>query len=1184
MPDEREVLQNLLGEAQAARSKLNEIESRIRELEEGLGEAASKATAKARELSSTLDKVRSSIDDVGRSSQRITGQMQQSTAAIEKQAESARKVERNISDLGKSYNEFGNVTQSVNESLRRDNIWEQIARGARGAQRLLENLNQTVVQHRRAIVDATTAMGIYGRYTGDIISGNEKLTVSYSQVTDAINTMAQSGRITLQEAQTTYTRFAESGINVLNTMQLLSNPASGALGLVNSGFLKLDEVTQLATVAMNELGSSVQSTEGMLLRIADSATRVNEEFGGSVLSTHQLAREVLTLQQSFRFLSTDVETLPGTIAAFAQAAESVRRATGRGVTGRVAAELGRQYAQNVSQFGLENRVFFGQMAGMGQGIAAGEQFRMTLQERPGEALANVIQQIQRISGTRILGQEDYSLALGRGGMQAEAVAQQRAMQSQLIQQFMGGNEQQAMAFLDLMGNEEAQQRMLETMRETSKDPLDKIGEYLKQSEVTNKYHLQTSRELVEEFQKGLTLHAESRDYLGAVQGLLSYGPIVLQLSAMTAQLAAIYTSMRFNAAMAPGGPSGSGGFGFGETVSPLGPTGPGTRPPRGGPRGFLGRAATTLGKGAAATGRGIMATGRGMGGFFGLGGMALAGYGLSQLQDWWEGGGLSDEEISGLLGEAQTMQGAEGYTSAMQKSRSQRGLGSALVGDVSTDLMYGSIPVAAVKAFGGGSLKAGLGTTGGALTAGAALTAVQIQLLHTFLEEKRREGRVEGAAKSLEANLSIGQNVRRREEADIVSRLNEDAEKLQSQRMAAGTGATRAAFTVESSEARRAAEAISLSLSRLVSARSTALQLSNVMGEESGNEEDIAQLAQLSLQFQSIHERISQFGDIAQFIAANGFERLNDNQLQGLYSFLARQMSKIRQIWNRIKESARKKSATWITQRFGSPVRQIDQEISNLHDTVVTIQRAVEAVLRRRKGGQGLESDRLQYDLQENDLSREFANTEQAYSQAEARNIVKAASLEQRIRGYSRSDGTWITSKMVEEAREDVEIALKRKQGGGSPELRKAKIRDFERLQQYYRVQQNKMIGLLEGNGYSQEDAGRKVREIIGKATSSEDIERGLQAAIVEGRAIGEDGSRVSRGTSPVIKAATEAPSPPQKENILQESSKTAMARQPVRVDISLDGHILGTALTEVLVGGGHVAAGENSTTRMRLS
>lgn len=470
----------------------------------------------------------------------------------------------------------------VNENLRSsENLLNKVAGLLRKVGSAANNLDKIFVEVNQQTVRMNVAFGAVGESVKDIIYNTDSLSTSTQKLNKTLATVAESGKLSRAEARQYMVGLSEAGVRATEQMELLGDPTKGALALVNTGMMSTNEVVQLTSTAMKDLGQDVAGAERMLLRIADGATELNTSFGRGVVTIQEYTSLVNNLQTSLKFFGADVQSLPGMVTGFARAAEQFREESGRGVTGSAAAEIGASYLRSVSEMSIENRAFFGQMSGMGSGLAAGERFRLQAQQNPGEALGTVIQQIQEISGGRLLSSTDFQRmdTEGRG----EVAAQRRTLQSQLIQQFLGGSEQQSMAFLDLAGDPQRQQEMLEEMKNTKK-PIERIEEFLKKSAGANQKELQQANQYLNDVKENLITQA----------GKFESVQFGTKLVAIIGELGAIFAATTANAigAFKNGfGVGGSGASSSGKSRSSRSRGGRGGRP-----RGRFGRTRAAGGK------------------------------------------------------------------------------------------------------------------------------------------------------------------------------------------------------------------------------------------------------------------------------------------------------------------------------------------------------------------------------------------------------------------------------------------------------------------------------------------------------------------------------------------------------------------------------------------------------------
>lgn len=519
-------------------NNLNELLGEARSVGKAVGEEAAKAVGE-----SIRDTMRDAVKE-----------MKSATVGAENVAKALDTTNKSAKQIGRegapAIREMSKGIEDVNNNARTmENIFGKLESVLNKAKSKIDAIDESHVKLRQTVFDTQNVFGDFGQ---TIDSTMDRI----GRMRSSINEMAQSGRLSIAEVEQAFTSMAQSGVSMEETMSVLGDRNRGGLGLVNSGFMELSDVTQLATAAMNEMGMTADETERQLLRVASGVGQITAEFGQGVISTRQFAQQVLSLQTNMKYLGSDTERLPGMITAFTIAAERFRGATERGMTGRMAAEVAGQMGGAVAGFGLDQRAFFGQMAGMGGGLAAGERFRIQQQRDPNAALANVINVIEELSGGAFMSSAQFEAEerMGRG----EAAAQRRAVQAQILQSQLGMGEQQAYGFLDMAGAGQKDE-MLRIMNEASKDPIEQVNETLKDNSEAVQHLLQTGNERQQEIVEGIKRLGAEYD---AVSRTLHYGSMVTGFGAITAgllaQTAALIMAFRT---------SGRGGSGFFDSGS-----------------------------------------------------------------------------------------------------------------------------------------------------------------------------------------------------------------------------------------------------------------------------------------------------------------------------------------------------------------------------------------------------------------------------------------------------------------------------------------------------------------------------------------------------------------------------------------------------------------------------------------
>lgn len=464
---------NVLGASANEASNLSQNLEKVSQNTESLRQIASEAERTKesfRELSGATRRVNENLREMGPSSQRAMRQM----------GEGAEDVSRKVRRLSDEMREgFGDKLSQV---------FQRVLAGVQRITNEAKRLNEMFVALNK---NATQMFGAGG--VGDLHS--RLFGQQFKDLQSSVFEIAATSKHSVDEIRQSFETLARSSIDTARSMDAFGQNRS-TMDLVNQGILDLNDVIAMTSESLVMLGSNQDQTERMFQGIGASVTRATEDFGKMIISTHQLGREVLTLQQSFRFMGADVERMPQQIMAFAEAAERFRATTDRGMTGAVAAQLGTRLMSNIAGMTPENRMFFGQMAGLGTGVSAGEEMRLMLQGEGGagratETLLRVMQ--QQGMGGEFLTSQQYIEARDRGDVVgAERIAQQRLMQSQLLQTFTGVSEQEALGLLDSLGGGNFED-FAETLRESSMSERQLLA---KQTEI-----LEDQRDLVRTFMK-----------------------------------------------------------------------------------------------------------------------------------------------------------------------------------------------------------------------------------------------------------------------------------------------------------------------------------------------------------------------------------------------------------------------------------------------------------------------------------------------------------------------------------------------------------------------------------------------------------------------------------------------------------------------------------------------------------
>lgn len=455
---------------------------------------------------------------------------------------------------------------------------------------LAREVNHEVVKQNKNIAELS---GAWGNLTKNLNSNMNTVRQSYFATMEG---MAKNTAMTYDEIENLYKKYKDAGVDYSKTRTAMSKDMQLLIG---TQMMKSEDIIQMQTTAITEMGVSARESSDSISRMVASVGALNDKLatysknGTNVnITSAQMGREIIGLQQQFKYLSADLTHIPGALGAFAAAAEKYRGTGDRGMTGLLAMQTGTQMLGSMSNMPTEQKIFHGMMSGMGSGLAAGEQFRLTQQQDPGKALQLVMKNIAKMSGRSLVSDKEFQSA-GRGTALEESLAQTRAVQRQLLQQQFGLGEEQTNQVMNLQAGG-AFDQIAKDLISQEKDGTAKLTQALKDSST----HIITNLTTMDQHQSNLA--KMSMGYLnamvpntaliaGATQKTAEAANVILKLLEAQAAIKAISEGF--------GWTGGGGGEGGGEG--------------RGGWVGRAGRKVASAGRGVAgATRKGLGALGR----------------------------------------------------------------------------------------------------------------------------------------------------------------------------------------------------------------------------------------------------------------------------------------------------------------------------------------------------------------------------------------------------------------------------------------------------------------------------------------------------------------------------------------------------------------------------------------------
>ncbi len=282
-----------------------------------------------------------------------------------------------------------------------------------------------------------TAFGKGNKTFDDLRARSQETAIS-------LRRLAEQGKITYDQLQGLSSQAARMGVDFGEALKTMDQ--GKGLDLVNQGYFELDEAMTITGDSMKKLGADSAGASTVLLTTAAAIEKVQRETHKGVLSTHQLAEEVGVLQEQFKYLGVDAERLPGVIAAFAIQADKARSKGTWAPTGAVAADIGTSLVSDMAKMSPERASFFGQMGGMGGGLAAGVRFQDMMKHNIGGAAASMMQTVQQLSGGNFV--SGAQVVNARNPAEAERLAELREQQIQIVQETTGRGREDAMGLVE----------------------------------------------------------------------------------------------------------------------------------------------------------------------------------------------------------------------------------------------------------------------------------------------------------------------------------------------------------------------------------------------------------------------------------------------------------------------------------------------------------------------------------------------------------------------------------------------------------------------------------------------------------------------------------------------------------------------------------------------------------------
>jgi exonuclease VII small subunit len=535
---------------------LGEMNSTIQALGEGSKsqlESAKALTEAVRSFSQAMRESSSTAKDQGRAVESSVNQITQAYGKLDQATKTfGEDGKKSAKEVKQSLEGVGDSLEKVNKTMR-ESSWDKFAQVFTKLASVGDKYDAIMVKMNQTMVDSTNAFGLMGNSTKDLLTGmakldnvNGRVSLSMQELNESINAITLSSRLSYDEALNLSKGMSQVGIGTAVTKEIFED-TGGALGIVNAGLLDLNETSSLVQDAIAGMGKSSEEAKKQLLGIAGVTTKVNEGFGKGTYSAHQMRTALLGLQQSLRYVETDITRLPAYLGSFAAAAKQFKQATGRGISQEAAVQLAQQQMGAVAGMGIAHAAFFGQEGGMGGGLLAGERF---LALDPTEKAKKMQQILMRQSGSEAIS----SVAAIQGG---EGAAEKRAQQAALVGKFMGMGEPQARAFLDVISKQGGVGQVeieaaLKSKEEASRDEM--VG-YLKKASFTAVTQLKTVAQMRDDLHKiaANTLNAMTEGWAGVGAKILSTLAIIGGAMTVGSQIKNFTSGM--------GGPGGAGGGG-----------------------------------------------------------------------------------------------------------------------------------------------------------------------------------------------------------------------------------------------------------------------------------------------------------------------------------------------------------------------------------------------------------------------------------------------------------------------------------------------------------------------------------------------------------------------------------------------------------------------------------------------
>lgn len=435
-------------------------------------------------------------------------------------------------------------TRALNEMNKaRDDFWGKVRQGVQLVKGFADNVNKTLVELNKVVLDTTNSMGVMASSTGDILSGQVKLNgqlknvnLSYKEMNDAIGKISLSGRITSDEAKRLFTSLTAVGVSARDVSDIFTK-TDGVLGLINSGFLKTEEASSLVQDAITGMGKSAEVAERQMMGIVAITGKLNDSFGKGTFSTHQMIKEILSLQQSLRFIETDLERLPVYLASFAGAAKKYKDVTGKGISQEAAIELGKQQMGATTSMDIARASFLGQKAGLGPGLLGGEKFFALDPQKRVSMMKDVL---LRESGMNAISDEEMERAEKIDPVRAAKLAEKRQLQVGLLKEFTGVDDQRGRKLLNLYSQNADKKTIEEELKTDEQRYKDDVRKYLEASAKDNATQTQTIKEWYEKWKDYILGKAQA-----ATGGWANLGAAVVSAAASLGTLALQFRGLKF---------------------------------------------------------------------------------------------------------------------------------------------------------------------------------------------------------------------------------------------------------------------------------------------------------------------------------------------------------------------------------------------------------------------------------------------------------------------------------------------------------------------------------------------------------------------------------------------------------------------------------------------------------------